>query len=338
VRDAVARIVRDAVDAYDADALWPAHEWDAWGSDGPVDNLFVGGAGIVWALARLGADFDAPGAAVRLHERSDLDAPSLFLEATGVALVRWLLAPSDEVREQLRDLIRANVRSDANELMLGTPGTLVAAREIGDDELVRASEESVRAARDPDGWWTQHIFGSTFRALGPIHGLLGNLHALGELDGARDLLREEAMRENGHVNWPPGPDDAKMRLQWCHGAPGVIITAVGVLDEDLLLGGAQLTWDAGPLDRVEKNASLCHGTAGNGYALLKTFERTGDELWLERARRFAVHALEQAAALPPRYSLFTGGLGVALFASDCLDARAVFPVLDEWGTPAPRAV
>jgi len=34
----------------------------------------------------------------------------------------------------------------------------------------------------------------------------------------------------------------------------------------------------------EKGAGICHGTAGNGYALLKTFERTGDELWLERAR------------------------------------------------------
>ena len=44
----------------------------------------------------------------------------------------------------------------------------------------------------------------------------------------------------------------------------------------------------------EKGAGLCHGTSGNGYALLKTFERTGDERWLERARRFAVHALAQA--------------------------------------------
>ena len=67
---------------------------------------------------------------------------------------------------------------------------------------------------------------------------------------------------------------------------------------------------------------LCHGTAGNGYALLRTFERTDDERWLERARAFAVHALEQAESLPARYTLFTGGLGVALFAADCIDAQA----------------
>ena len=68
---------------------------------------------------------------------------------------------------------------------------------------------------------------------------------------------------------------------------------------------------------------------GNGYALLKTFELTGDELWLERARRFAVHALaqiERAGAL--RYSLFSGAFGVALFAADCINERARFPIID----------
>jgi hypothetical protein len=95
------------------------------------------------------------------------------------------------------------------------------------------------------------------------------------------------------------------------------------------LEGASLTWAAGPFDRTEKGAGLCHGTAGNGYALLRTFELTQDELWLERARSFAVHALEQALALAPRYSLFTGAIGVALFAVDCVDGTARFPVL-EW--------
>ena len=68
-------------------------------------------------------------------------------------------------------------------------------------------------------------------------------------------------------------------------------------------------------------------------ALLKTFARTGDERWLERARRFAVHALLQAerrrAELGAgRYSLFTGDVGVALFAAACLEADARFPIVD----------
>jgi len=41
-----------------------------------------------------------------------------------------------------------------------------------------------------------------------------------------------------------------------------------------------------------------------------------------------MHALEQAERLPARYSLFTGALGAALFADDCIDGRARYPVLD----------
>ena len=72
-----------------------------------------------------------------------------------------------------------------------------------------------------------------------------------------------------------------------------------------------------------------------GVAFLAAFARTGNELWLERARRFAVHALAQVERTRGengrgRYSLFTGDVGVALFASACLDGDARFPVLEGW--------
>ena len=41
-----------------------------------------------------------------------------------------------------------------------------------------------------------------------------------------------------------------------------------------------------------------------------------------------MHALEQVEQLPARYSLFTGGVGAALYAADCIDARARFPIVD----------
>jgi len=42
-----------------------------------------------------------------------------------------------------------------------------------------------------------------------------------------------------------------------------------------------------------------------------------------------VHALEQVERRPrARYSLFTGDLGVALYAADCLDARTDYPITD----------
>ena len=64
-----------------------------------------------------------------------------------------------------------------------------------------------------------------------------------------------------------------------------------------MLAGAELTWQAGPPPGNEKGPGICHGTAGNGYAFLKAFERTGDERWLDRARRFAAHALGQVRRL-----------------------------------------
>ena len=152
-------------------------------------------------------------------------------------------------------------------------------------------------------------------------------------------LVKYASRADDLAQWtpalePPGTPQA-IRTQWCHGAPGMVSSLASLAPDDeqlseLLLAGGELTWQAGPL---KEGANLCHGTAGNGYAFLKLFERTGDELWLERARRFAVHALDQAERIATangrrRYSLFTGDVGTALFAAACLDLDARFPIID----------
>ncbi len=98
--------------------------------------------------------------------------------------------------------------------------------------------------------------------------------------------------------------------------------------ERLLLAGGELTWRAGPL---AKGANLCHGTAGNGYAFLALFERTGDELWLDRARAFAMHALAQVARERAelgrgRYTLWTGDPGTALYLADCVEGSGGLPL------------
>ena len=41
-----------------------------------------------------------------------------------------------------------------------------------------------------------------------------------------------------------------------------------------------------------------------------------------------MHALEQVERIPPRHSLFTGGLGVALYTADCIDAHTEYPIMD----------
>jgi Lanthionine synthetase C-like protein len=50
------------------------------------------------------------------------------------------------------------------------------------------------------------------------------------------------------------------------------------------------TWAAGPL---AKGSNICHGTGGNGYAFLNLYRRTQDDMWLERARAFAMTAIGQ---------------------------------------------
>ena len=104
----------------------------------------------------------------------------------------------------------------------------------------------------------------------------------------------------------------------------------GTALDDLLLAAGETIWTAGPLT---KGSNLCHGTGGNGYALLKLYQRTHDSRWLERARSFAMHGIAQTEedALRHgqlRYSLWTGDLGFAIYLWDCLRAEAQFPTLD----------
>jgi lantibiotic modifying enzyme len=261
-------------------------------------------------------------------------APGLMLGETGIKLVQQRLSPSAAMVDRLRELIAENIADEQRELLSGSPGTMLVAGELGFDDLRRASAERLLAARDPDtGLWTQHLYGKVETLLGAAHGFAGCVLALGDLAGAGETARRYAVVEDGLANWPPkagGPlvENDTIRLQWCHGAPGMITSLGGLLDEDLALGGAELTWTAGPL---AKGAGLCHGTAGNGYAFLALFERTRDELWLERARAFAVHAIaqvERARALHGmgRYSLWTGDLGTALYLADCVDGGGTLPL------------
>jgi hypothetical protein len=235
--------------------------------------------------------------------------------------------------------VRENERSPAWEILYGSPGTILAARAAGLHDEARRSAEILIAEWERHDWglWDCVITGHAFQAIGPAHGFAGNVHALrgfvaeGELRRRVEaVLREHAEQTEHGVNWPPGPGHPLDRTQWCHGAPGIVATLGDLLPEDLLLGGAEHTWRTGPL---EKGPGLCHGTAGNGYALLRTWAVTGDERWLERARGFAAVALEQVEQMRAqhgrgRYTLFTGDVGAALFARACLDGDPRFPVLD----------
>jgi Lanthionine synthetase C-like protein len=337
-RSAVTGVVAGVEAAFDDG--WPVHPADdhEFLTTKRPRSVYAGGAGVVDTLHRLARrDFvDLTRDYVPYLQESAVapmdwsegdDTRSLSFGETGIRLVLQRLAPSTANLGRLADLILANAHDEHRELMLGSAGTILAGREVRID--VATSVEWLRSQRDEDGLWTQRGLGERpVRYLGAAHGFAGCVLALSDVGGVSDTMRRYAVEEDGLVNWPAVAEsgllnhsDKRIRMQWCHGAPGIVATLGPLLDEDLALGGAELTWRAGPL---EKGAGLCHGTSGNGYAFLALFERTGDELWLMRARAFAMHALEQMQS--ERYSLWTGCLGVALYLADCVDGGGMLPV------------
>ena len=350
VREAIASIVADAERSIE-NGFWPNHPRDD-DEDPPLleglTDIYLGAAGMVWALHRLGSSLDLPslaeGALRRYRERPDWgeNVPSLLAGESGILLVAGLVGASPDYRERLRERIVENERNPTWELMWGSPGTMLAARVAGLDAEYERSAAVLLAEWDAtdDGIWTQDLGGRTTQFVGPVHGFAGNVHALRGFLSDEDLqrriedpLRATAVAEDGLVNWFPTVGSTEPnRLQWCHGAAGMVTTLGDLMPHDLLAGGAELTWRAGPL---AKGPGLCHGTAGNGYAFLRAHELTDDPEWLERARRFAVHALEQVERARDehgqgRFTLFTGDVGAALFARSCLEIDPRFPTMDVW--------
>ena len=370
VRDAIAAIVARVDDGYRGRKLmWRPNEWDGWHGTSPMKNLYVGVAGVVWGLDALyrrgfaGSRLDLADVAMQnlenFRERPDymkgMKLPkqrdsSLLCGEAGVLLVTWRLNHEATLADALHARVRENVDSDVDEIMWGSPGTLLAAHAMfhatHEQRWRDAWDESAKALlarRGEDGLWTQRLYGQEIKSLTPPHGVVGNVQSLAPLlDGpelgqvqreTNAVLARTAVRDDGFANWPPrdrptlpGPD-GQIRLQWCAGAPGIVHAAGDYLEEDLLLAGAELIWHAGP-HGDEKGPGICHGTAGNGYAFLKAFKRTGDERWLDRARRFAIHALAQTQRRDARYSLWTGDVGVAIYASDCLAATSEYPIIE----------
>jgi hypothetical protein len=342
--EAIRTIVADAEAAYDG-ARWPWHPRDdeEWG----FSDIYIGGAGMIWALDELGSTGWADAAASVVDGYRARPSPwdedavetSYHFGEAGIALVAFRLTRDAGLADRVYELVLAGLDSDANEVMYGTPGSMLVAEAMlawtGEprwDEAWRAAAERVEAARDADGLWTARIGGHAGRYLGPAHGYAGNVRAFANRGPVQLVdLEPYVLRDGGLANWLPdeGSRPDEVRVQWCHGAPGIVATLGDLLDEELALAGGELTWRAGPL---AKGPGLCHGTAGNAYAFLVLHRRTGDELWLDRARALAIHAIgqverERAAVGRGRYSLFTGDIGVALFLRHLLDGEDRFPTM-----------
>jgi hypothetical protein len=352
------------------DGLWPTHALEDGGLD-EGRTLYMGAAGVIWGLSYLASqeaiaeDDRFVEWALALPDRylatpdTGSVVPSYFLGEAGVLLLALRAQRRSEWEDRLFAGVKGNIHNPTREPLWGASGTALAA--VFAHELTGAERWRVlflenmealthtwqRHQGDDCDLWTQDLYGNKGRMLGAAHGFAGNVFAflrgfelLPEsartpvLARALDTLRETVSTDRNRANWPPFPESDKSLVQWCHGAPGILTSfgrapADAGLDE-LLVQGGELIWQAGPL---RKGSSLCHGTAGNGAALLTLFSRTGDSEWLDRARLFAMHSIRQVAAARAtygqgRYSLWTGDVGVAMYLWQCLRATSGMVSLD----------
>ncbi len=291
---------------------------------------------------------------------------SFYLGASGVLLQAWKETGEASLLNKLDALIAENQKHPWLENLWGAPGTMIVAGHLfkatGEERFAEhirsgAAYLEQRLQTHPDAgcqMWNINLYGERTWLLGAGHGFVGNvfpiLTSASVFDEATITRWHErivntairtAERENGMANWRQSIGNARegrdsMLVQQCHGAPGFIISLASLIGtghsgfDELMLEGGELVWAAGSLD---KYPGLCHGTPGNGYALLKLYKKTGDALWLQRARTFAMSSIEQRQQFTdsdagPSYSLWDGDMGLAMYLADCIDARSDFPTLD----------
>ena len=292
--------------------------------------------------------------------------PSYMLGEVGILLVRWRLTKSRDAADRMARAIADNIPNPTNESLWAAPGTMVGAlhmlqwtREERWQKLYLDNVEQLfrtwhRSEHAPCHLWTQDLYRRIVQLIGAGHGFAGNAYALLRgaallpadrrvllLDRCVETLAATAQFEGDAANWPqsvgaPRPGRTHKLVQWCHGAPGMV---TGLADfpvnhsagmDAMLIKAGNLIWNAGPLT---KGPGICHGTAGNGYAFLKLFQRTGDEIWLARARSFAMHAIAQSERARAqygrgRYSLWTGDPGLAVYLWHCVEGSGGLPAFD----------
>ena len=299
----------------------------------------------------------------RLHSFASRDYASYLMGDTPILMLAHGHQPTEELADRLAALIAGNLDHPARELMWGSPGTLLAAlflhQRTGEARWTELFRETAAKLWSQLLWspehechhWTQDLYGQCSSYLDGVHGFVATASPLIRgrqlLDAAAwsaweacivNTIQRTAVWEGPGANWPAQLQarDAKplrLLMQFCHGAPGFVICLAdlpGAQLDSLLTAAGEAIWAAGPL---AKGSNLCHGTGGNGYAFLVLYRRTADSLWLERARAFAMHGIEQAEAEARRhgrmrYSLWTGDLGFAIYLWDCVHGTAAFPTLD----------
>jgi len=370
---AIEEIVTDAAAHFDVERLWPSHPREDGRPSGVANLYFgaagvIWGLDYLTRCSATRLRLDFRPVLPRLLEASAAQFAAMQYSAhgafllgdLGAALVAMRTRPSALIADLVHERCERNSALPIRELMWGLPGSMLACvhmhamtgeprwRQLFAAQAGRLLDDLEETPLAP--LWNQDLYGSVQPWLGPVHGYAGNMIPLLRgwewltqsqrarvADVVPRTLAATACRSDVGATWRsvvtrPGPPPL---CQHCHGAPGMVTTfadapfASPELDA-LLIEGGSFTWAAGPL---AKGSNLCHGTGGNGYAFLKLHHRTGDPIWLQRARAFAMTAIAQCREARAelgrgRFSLWTGDVGLAIYLQDCMTAEPHFPTVD----------
>ena len=298
VRDEIAAICRDAEAAFDRDRLWPLHPGDddpLTPRDGILRGLYVGAAGMLHALARLAEAglheprLDGAAVAAGLHEAA-LASPdekgageSLLLGSSGILLVAHRLAPSTATADALarrsartpitrrtsccsarRGRCSPPARCTLTRARSGSPSSGAAAR--ARSSRARSTTACGRRISTANGIATSGPDTASpatrWRSAPPRDGSTTRPAVEARAVAAARAL---AVIEGDRASWPTlaagSPNDPPPRVQWCHGAAGIVTSLAALAPADeahgaLMTAGGELVWHAGP---VAHNAGCATG-------------------------------------------------------------------------------
>ena len=384
------------------DAILPELSWD--GSvfrrgltNAPIASVNLGSAGIAYALYRLAmlrsdADLlslaDVWSTRARNHigkpsayysprmglTRATIGPGSLYHTATGIHLVRALIARAMGDLVSLRDAAAAFVRlagrrCELSDLTLGRAGLLLGCslmlESLPDHPLLDRKPITALGNRLATQLWTEMEplppVGSLdgLVNLGIAHGWGGFLYALLRWHQAAGsslpAAMETRLQELANCAEPFGrglrwPWRNAHRIEhdsymggWCNGSGGLMQLWL-VADRfyprggflELARGAAWNAWE----DDNEQALDLCCGLSGRAYSLLALYRQTGDVDWLRRARVLAASAcaLDVAPAdvmSNGGTSLYKGRLGAALLSAEIeRPESARMPLFESEGWPS----